>query len=414
MISLPRISWTIGQTLLPDHMRGLEDSLISDTIMRGVAFGLPFHGLADIVFSKSLRTDGLLSLESGTVVMRSGRLLSIGGNSTVNMLNLNTGSETRLTVFLHLLQSDESVEGARRQNLSSHDVMPTWKWRLHLSFSEDVQGTIEYLQLGVFEKDIRSEWTQSTSYIPPLLKVGSSGYLQDAVGGLLGVLEKYTSTLKEELADIQLSGENLIMVKRCLSELRIFKLYLTNALGEIQTHPFHFYDRLQRFYLEVANYRGSEPVLFGRPYQHDNLSGCLYDLIQGTLELLDSTRAATPMIEFKPMAGVFSVTMTDDSLLADKWFLLVQKHSVQTDVSLEGVKVSALPRLQIIHKYFLSGIVLKKINRPIFQHYFGPEVDIYEMDKSEELTQALNDRTIAFLSEPRFESVRFFLYWSSN
>ena len=120
------------------------------------------------------------------------------------------------------------------------------------------------------------------------------------------------------------------------------------------------------------------------------------------------------MIEFKPMAGVFSVTMTDDSLLADKWFLLVQKHSVQTDVSLEGVKVSALPRLQIIHKYFLSGIVLKKINRPIFQHYFGPEVDIYEMDKSEELTQALNDRTIAFLSEPRFESVRFFLYWSSS
>ena len=412
MISLPRLSWTIGQTLLPEHMRGLEESLLSDAVLRGYASGLPFYGFADISFNEALSSDGLLTLENGVVVMKSGRLLTIGGNSTVNTLNLNTGSETRLAVFLHLLPPEDETLKPKGSSKNTANIMPTWTWRLHLSFSEDVEGTLEYLKFGVFEKNIRSEWTLSESYIPPLLKLGSSVFLSAELSGLRDFLKKYTYTLKEELADIQLSGENLIMAKRCLSELRYFNLFIDNTLGEVQPHPFVFYDRLQRFYLEIANYKGSEPILFGKPYQHDNLSGCILELISGTLDLLDQGRSVTPMTEFKESAGVMSLVMTEDCAHAEKWFLLAQKESLQSDINLEGLKVSALPRLQILHKYFLGGIGLKKINRPIFQHYFGPEVDIYEMDKGEELTQALNDRTLAFLNEKRFGSMRFFLYWS--
>ncbi len=413
MISLPRLSWTIGQTLLPEHMRGLEESLLSDSVIRTYSAGLPFYGLADIELNEALSTDGLLTLSSGVVVMKSGRALTVGGNATVNTLNLNTGSETRLSVFLHLLPPEEETAKLRgAPNSTSSSIMPTWSWRLYLSLSEDVQGTLEYLKFGVFEKNIRSEWTLSEGYIPPLLKLGSSVFLKDDLSGLRGFLEKYTYTLREELADIQLSGENLIMAKRFLTELRYFKLFIENTLGEVQPHPFVFYDRLQHFYLEIANYKGTEPALFGKPYQHDNLAGCLQELIRGTLGILDQGRSVTPMTEFKESAGVMSLVMTDDCLTAEKWFLLAQKENVQSDVNLETVKLSALPRLQIIHKYFLGGIGLKKISRPIFQHYFGPEVEIYEMEKGEELTQALNDRSLAFLSEKRFGTTRFFLYWS--
>ena len=412
MISLPRLSWTIGQTLLPEHMRGLEESLLSDAGLRSYVSGLPFYGFADIAFKEALSSDGLLTLDDGVVVMKSGRLLTVGGNATVNTLNLNTGSETRLTVFMHLLPPEDDSIRSRGQSANTAAVMPTWSWRLHLSFSEDVQGALEYLKFGVFEKNIQSEWILSRSYVPPLLKLGSSVFMTEGLMELKGFLGKYMLKLKEELADIQLSGENLIMARRCLTDLRYFKLFLDNTLGEVKPHPFFFYDRLQRFYLEIANYKGTEPVLFGKPYQHDNLSSCLVELIQGTLELLDQGKSVTPMTEFKESAGVMSLVMTEDCVHAEKWFLLAQKESLQSDVNLEGLKVSALPRLQILHKYFLGGIGLKKINRPIFQHYFGPEVDIYEMDKGEELSQALNERTLAFLNEPRFSSMRFFLYWS--
>lgn len=412
MRSLPRLSWTIGQTLLPEHMQGLEESLLSDAVLRSSASGLPCYGVADIAFKEALNSDGILTLDNGLFVMKSGRFLTVGGNATVNTLNLNTASETRLAVFVHLLPPEKDTINPRGQSANSSTVMPTWRWRLHLSFSEDVQGALEYLQFGVFEKNIRSEWALSESYIPPLLKLGSSVFLYGDLLELKEYLEKYTIKLKEELADIQLSGENLITAKRCMLDLRCFKSFVGNILGEIKPHPYIFFERLQQFYLEMANYKGCEPVHYGKPYQHDNLAGCLRELMQGTLDLLDQGRSVTPMTEFKESAGVMSLAMSEDCAIAERWFLLAQKTSLQSEINLEALKVCALPRLQILHKYFLGGIGLRKISRPIFQHYFGPEVDIYEMEKGEELSQALNDRSLAFLSESRFSSMRFFLYWS--
>lgn len=408
----PRILWSIGQTLLPEHMRGMEDSILSDSAMRAGLTGLPYYGFSDLQFGKALQTDGLLTLERGTIVTKSGRLFSVGSNATINTLNLNTSGKSNVPVYLHVLEPETREKSNRESQLLHYDIMPTWKWRLYLSFEDDFNGTLEYLQFAVVEKDIRSEWILSKNYMPPLIKLGGSGFFYEDLVDLDAVLVKYLKILGEESADIQLSGENLINVKNCIIEVRLFKQVVSSVLGEIHLHPWLFLERLERFYLIVCNYQGVDPVLYGRKYQHDNLAGCLSELIQAVKNLLEKSRNATPMIEFRASAGVYCLSMADSTANAVNWFLLVQKPSVQLSIDMSSVKLAALPRLSIIHKYFLPGVGLRKVDRPIFQHYFGPEIDMYEIMKGEEWTQSINDRSLAFLQEKRFEGLRFFLYWS--
>jgi type VI secretion system protein ImpJ len=49
----------------------------------------------------------------------------------------------------------------------------------------------------------------------------------------------------------------------------------------------------------------------------------------------------------------------------------------------------------------------------VFQHYFGPEVDTYEVMKGEEWNQVLLENNVAFICDASFEGARFYLYWSN-
>lgn len=410
----PRIAWSIGQTLLPEHLRGLEDTILSDSAVRGTLAGTPYYGFSRLRFGKALTTDGLLTLEAGMMVSRSGRLLVVGENAFINTLNLNTAGANRLKVFLHVMPA-EGLHEKWRVPMSAADgiqAIQTWQWRLHLSMDEEIQGTLEYLPLAILEKDINSQWVFSPDYIPPLLNVGCEVFLRAELESLRQELEKYQKILREELADIHLAGENLINSRRCQVELRFFSSFVSNVLAEIKPHPFEFFHRLQRFYLEICNYQGTEPTGLGGIYRHDDLAGCLTGLLNATLGLLKRDKEVTPMDEFKVSAGVWRLEMSDSCVTAAKWYFLVQKPTVQFKVDFESVKFASLSRLNIIHKYFLQGVIIRRVDRPLFQHYFGPDVDIYEIVQDEELNQARNERTLAFLDENRFEGLKFFLYWS--
>ena len=405
----PRILWSVGQTLLPEHLRKMEDSILADGAVRTSLGGLPCYGFSKVRFGSALESDGLFTIESGFVCMRSGRLLSVGENAKINSINLNSSGKSRLRVFVHLLQPEAKNNVA--ELLQSSEI-PCWQWRLVLSLDEEVDGTLEYLHLGNLEKDINGCWSFSKDYIPPLLNVGHPGFLRSEIEGLLKSLEKYQKNLLETLANLQLSGENLIRARRCLIEVRYFSHFLSNLMSEVPLHPWELHTRLERFYLELSTYQNREPVIAGRPYQHANLSACILDPLNAVNTLLSHDREATPMAEFKLSEGVLQVELSDNCVSALSWFVLIQKSSIDTKVSMDSVKFASKTRLPIVHKYFLQGVVIKRVDRPLFQHYFGPEVEVWEIQKNDEWKEAVNEKSFAFLSESRFEGIKFFLYWS--
>lgn len=405
----PRVLWSIGQTLLPEHLRRLEDSIISQFAVRNSYTELPGHGFSRLKFGQALEADGLLTIDSGIVCMRSGTLLSIGENATVNTINLNAPGKPRLKVFVHLLPPVQQAPGTE---INQSTGIPVWQWRLVLSFDEEVEGTLEYLPLAILESDINGFWRFSDDFIPPLLQVGPPGFLRKDLDILSLSLDKYKKSLLETMADLQLSGENLIRARRMLIEVRFFSHFLSNICGEVPLHPYELVTHLERFHLEIAAYQSIDSIQSGRPYQHMNLAECLLAPMRSVVSMLERNRESAPMAEFNMSDGIFRVDMPESCLNAINWFLLVQKPSNDFIVSLTSTKFASDSRLPIVHKYFLQGVAIKRVDRPVFQHYFGPEVEIWEIQKSDEWIEALNDKTLAFLNNQAFNELKFFLYWS--
>jgi type VI secretion system protein ImpJ len=79
--------------------------------------------------------------------------------------------------------------------------------------------------------------------------------------------------------------------------------------------------------------------------------------------------------------------------------------------SLDNFKIASISRLPIVHKFYLQGISFKRLERPPFQHSFGPEVDIYQLTIGEEWDYALSELLVGFYVNPQLMNAKYFLHW---
>lgn len=78
------------------------------------------------------------------MITHSGRLLVIGENAAINTINLNAFSQSKIKIYIHLLKA-EAIEKSPMLNMKMEtDLLPTWKWNLHLSYDNNISGTVEY------------------------------------------------------------------------------------------------------------------------------------------------------------------------------------------------------------------------------------------------------------------------------
>jgi predicted component of type VI protein secretion system len=84
---------------------------------------------------------------------------------------------------------------------------------------------------------------------------------------------------------------------------------------------------------------------------------------------------------------------------------------MQTEVSLEKVKLSHRERLPLVHRRSLSGIAIDRVDRTDFQHPFDSEVAFYRIEQGEDWYEALKHDSIAFYSTPELLLARPSLYW---
>ena len=103
--------------------------------------------------------------------------------------------------------------------------------------------------------------------------------------------------------------------------------------------------------------------------------------------------------------------MPEEIRKAKEFYFLVQNAAVNQSISIDGMKLAAISRIPIVHKFYLQGLSLIKIDRPPFQHSFGPEIDLYQITKGEEWDYALNELALGFIPESSFSSQNFFLNW---
>lgn len=412
---IARVRWAMGQTLLPGHLHALEESLLADAGARFELQGLPGYGVAELRWNEALLTEGVLSLEALGVLLPSGLLLKLGGNARSEPLNLNAAGGTLLPVYLHVRSLPENRGERDDPRLTTeHDGVTCWQWRLELSVEPEHPGTRESFRLAEFEKLPDATWRLAARYIPPLALVGAVPFLRADLEALGHNLKAFHYRLTQEIAAIYLSGENLVNAKLCLKSVLQVQRFLANLDAQVLRHPYYLYEELKRFYVELCFYRDTTPLHAAEPYRHDRLAEVFEQILSPLGEQLQLSQSRPAYLPFALKEGVVQVALPAAVREAREVYLLVQKGRVGKAVSLDGVKFAALSRIPVVHKFYLQGIPCRRVERPPFQHSFGPEVDIYQFSIGEEWDYALNELALGFYESPALAEERFFLHWRSG
>lgn len=391
-----------------------EESLLADSSLRCSITGLPGYGIAELRWNESLLVEGVLAIESAVLVMAGGILLEISSQSRPDPVNLNIPGATWVPVFLHVGRPYENDERFEGKTLVDKNGIACWDWPVVLSTEQEHSTSHATMRLAEFSKAPDGQWTLASRYIPPLMQIGTSPFLQTEFNTFSQQLEAYHYQLTQEMSAIYLSGENLINAKLCLKSVVTVLRLVTNLRNQIHLHPYLVYEELLRFYVDLCFYRNITPQYATEAYRHEQLAECFRQIFDPLKELLQLTQSRSPYLPFTRSEGIIRVNVGSDIREAREVFLLLQKTGVTQVVHLDNIKIAAVSRIPMVHKFALQGISIKRIDRPPFQHSFGPEVDIYQLNLSEEWDYAVKEQGLGFYAEPAFEQIKFFLYWRNK
>ncbi len=422
--TLARVDWQLGQTLLPEHFVAEEESLLADTALRFDLLGAPFFGVGRLRWNEALLADGILSIASMTVVFPSGRLVDIPGNATVDTFPLNVPGMSRVPVYVHVTGERTAAEPAGRAGAGAGGAAAAAERgagdgaldkvveRLVLSTDQTVRNARESMKLAEFVKSPEGAWSLSEAYLPPLLQVGTSPFLIPLVERIEKQLELFHRKLEEDIAASYLGGESLFRATICLGGIFRLQRFLANLRAQVHFHPYHLYEALHLFHTALCIYQNQTPENVTSPYLHDDLAGCLNQVVKPLIERIQVSRGKVPYVAFEQKEGLFTVPeLPREVHKAKEIYFLVQKPRVSDVLSLEGLKLASRSRLNLVHQLSLQGIPYRRIERPPFQHQFGAEVEFFLISEGEEWDQALRESALAFFDQPSYTKARAYLYW---
>lgn len=408
---LARVRWEMGQTLLPDHLQAQEGALLQESALRFRLRGLPSYGIAALRWNESLLREGVVSILSATLVMPSGQLFEVPGNAAVASLNLNLPGAAAVSVYLHLLDApaadrDDELHGGAT-------AVPRLVHQLVLSADQSLAGAVSTLKLAEMKKTPEGMWEPSPGHLPPLLLVGASPFLRKELDELQAALEAFQHKVMMDSASY-LSGSSVTVVKQCLKSVHRMRRLLANVKGQVQLHPYHLYEALKDFYVEVCFYRDSAPRHADEPYQHEQLAACFGRVLGPLLEQMRTAQKHSPYAPFTLRDGLYRLELPPAAARAKELYFLIQKSQAQRSVALHEFKLASPSRLLMTHRLSLPGIGLARADRPMLAHSFGPEVEFYYVQRGEEWDHAVRDGAVAFYARPELGDLEFYLYWSAG
>lgn len=413
--NLARVRWEMGQTLLPEHLVALEESLIADSILRLSALGLPTYGIVRLKWNETMAAEGVFSVQAMTLIMPTGMLLDVRGNAVINPLNLNVPGKVSVSAYCHVLQEPLDEEEARdAAAVGSDQDIPKILRRLVLSSEQTHPDALETMKIAEFEKSLDGVWKHSGNYIPPLLQIGTSPFLRAEMEDLQNLLEVFSRKVTQEIAVSYLSGASIFNAKECLKSIFSVQRFIANCFSQVHLHPYHAYEVLKRLYTDVCFYRDAIPEYIAEPYDHDRLAICFQRILEPLKQQILLFERKTPYLPFECQSGVYRLTLPAELREAAEVFFLVQKSHVGAKAALDALKMASLSRLPVIHQLALLGVPLNKIDRPPFQHRFGPEVEFFRVVEGEEWDLVLRELAVAFYDSPQFADLKFYLYWRMN
>lgn len=410
MEQLKRVSWKVGQPLLPRHLVAQEDSLIAYNFLFFKHLGLPFHGIGRLKWDDTLLLQGIISISHLTVVFASGQMVDIPGNGMISTLDLNKIDKIRVSIYLHLLPHCNEEEDYFESGIEHEKITFSVK-QLMLSDDSNAPSIKAALKLGEFEKDLENRWKLCPDYIPPLLTCSPNPFLSRILIELKTKLEQFQNSLEITSSTTEDYEGHTLETKLCLLELSKIRRLLLNIEMQVPSHPYFLYVTFNEYLDAIAVLYKNKNSLKLMPYQHEKL-GPLFNKLMEALNLDRIRDHSISHVAFEKRERCYvSEKLPQELHDAKEIYLILQKVESIGNPNVEGVKLSAYSRLMNIVIFGVQGIPLIRLERAPFNHNFSKRANIYSIEKGIEWGHALKEERLAFEHKDNAGDLQAFLYW---
>jgi type VI secretion system protein ImpJ len=410
-LKLGRVYWYMGQTLLPEHMVALEESLLAATVLRGRTQGLPGYGVMSLGLNEALLRDGVFALTNLTALFPDGSVVDVPATCSVAPLSLSATGATNLSVYLHVLTEHYESEGNRVYE-SDPNVVQRVLYHAQLSSMDALEGSQRLIKVAEVQKAADGVWSLSGSFLPPLLAVGQSPYLRPALAELEQLMTTLEPQLSGQLLDTFLRPERLVVLRSALVAISRMQSLLKDMAHKLAPHPYQLFEKLRELYFGLCILHEVLPDDQVLTYRHDDLGRSFTRLFAVLQTHLRPVFARSTHLKFIKANGLFTLShLPEEAKLAQEVYLLIQRDNVHQQVPINEVKLSCTSRLALVHRLILRGVAYKHIERPPFQHPFGAEVDFYQLMFGEEWNHALAEGSISMYIHPVLEKANAYLFW---
>ena len=268
---------------------------------------------------------------------------------------------------------------------------------LRVLFDDELRDGFTSLKIAELERTATGQITLSETYIPPVLKVAASNWLENMLRQFVEIL----ITKSGSLAD-QRRSRNASLADFTTSEVAIFwLLHTVNAAIPTISHLFRTnLVHPERLYVEMAKLAGQlmtfavnlQPKDIVR-YDHDDLYFTFSQLSAQLRELLETvipTRCVPIALE-KVRETLYIGRVTDDKLLKEAAFYLAVSAKMSDARILETVprvvKIASRDVIEVVIGSALPGVSLSHVSPPpapiparIGFHYFALDTSNHYWD----------------------------------
>jgi type VI secretion system protein ImpJ len=402
----------MGQALLPEHFYAQEQGIREEIALRARMTGWPAWGLASLRWDSFQLLKGIVSLEEMTLFLQSGAIVDIPGNTAPAFLNLNASGATSTTVYVHLQSAFDVVSFG--QGAVGEEGIERVVQRVELSSEPYAETAAQSFKLAVFEAGPDGAWSLSPSFVPPLMRVGTSPFLESAVERAKGVARAVGQLLKDEIQDNYLAAESQASAKAALRGLYAFQGLLADLEAGVHLHPYELYRALRTLYVDVCVFRGLHPAECERPYDHEAI-GVSFDAVLSALEeQVDVGRQRPPYVEFARKGGLWVCELSGEARRARDFYLLVQKPQVTTKLDMSRMKLASESRIHMVHERALRGIPLTKLDSPPFFRGISANVEFFSIAPGQEWDYAIREGSVVLFDGPQLDGLKLFVYWRSE
>ncbi|MCU0682950.1 MAG: type VI secretion system baseplate subunit TssK [Polyangiaceae bacterium] len=405
-----RVLWQMGQALLPEHFYAQEQSLREELQLRARLLRAPYWGVGSLGWDAFQLAKGIVSLGELSLIMPSGTLVDVPGNTAPAFVNLKD-AESPASVYVHLQGGFDTVSlGARGE--PDEEGIERVVQKIELSTAPFSDTSAQSFKLAEFERSPEGGWSLREGFVPALLQVGSSPFLEAHLTRVEGAARALRQAIVGEIHENYLASEGNATARLALRGLFGLQALLADLRGGgVYPHPYDLFVALRSLYLDVCVHRNASPEGLDDPYDHDDLGACFAGLVGRLEEQAHVGRSAIPYVEFVRREGLLVCELGREARRAKDVFWLVQKPQVSAKVDLARFKLAAESRLHAVYERSLRGIPFRRLEEPPFQHGLASTVEFYAVSPGEEWDHAVREGRIALFDDPRLAGLRFFLYW---